>query len=129
MSLNPQRLEVTKALDPRVTAPGASAPYVYVEGAANVTQKSYTTTSVSASSLQFSSANPPNKHIFVDRKIYIQVGIRLSMSCVSTAAGQFCLTPGHDALRCYPFSSVSSVTQATLNNYSISVNTADIIHP
>jgi hypothetical protein len=129
MSLNPQRLEVTKCLDPRVTAPGASAPYIYVEGAANVTQKSYTTSSASEGSLQFSSANPPNKHVFVDRKIYIQVGIRLSMSCASTGANQFCLTPGHDALRCYPFSSVCSVTQATLNNFSISVNTADVLHP
>lgn len=129
MSLNVRKLDVTKAMDPRVTAPGASAPYVYIEGAANVTQKSYTTTSVSASSLQFSSANPPNKKIFVDRKIYVRTGIRLSMSCVSTASGQSCITPGRDALRCYPFSSSVDVMQATLNNYSISVNTADIIHP
>jgi hypothetical protein len=129
MSLSLQKLDVIKAIDPRVTAPGASAPYVYIEGAGNVTQKSYTTTSISNSSLQFSSANPPNKKIYVDRKVYIQTGIRLSFSCVSTAALQYCITPGQDALRCYPFSSSCDVIQATLNNYSISVNMADIVHP
>jgi hypothetical protein len=129
MSLSLQKLDVTKAIDPRVTAPGASAPYVYIEGAGNVTQKQYTTTSISNSSLQFSSANPPNKKIFVDRKIYLRWGVRLFFSCVSTAALQYCLTPQSDALRCNPISSSIDVMQVTLNNFSISVNMADIVHP
>ena len=129
MSLNTNRLQVVKAMDPRVTSPGANVPFVYVEGAGNVTQKQYTTSSISNSSLQFSAANPPNKKIYVDRKIKIRVPIRLSMSCVSTAAGQYCITPQHDALHCYPFSSAVEVMQANLNNYSVSVNTADVLHP
>jgi hypothetical protein len=127
MSLSLKKLDVIKVVDPRVTS-SYKSQYIYLEGAANVTQKSYTTSSVSNSSLQFT-AQPPNRGIYCSSRPYIQVGIRLTLQGMSTANAQTLVNPGHDALRYMPFSSGVDVNNATFNNYSVSVNLADILHP
>lgn len=126
MSLSLKKLDVIKVVDPRCTS-SYKSDYIYLEGAANVTQKSYTTTSVSTSSLQFT-AQPPNRGIYVGRRPYIQTGMRLTFQGVSTAIGQTLINPNRDAPRAYPFSSGVDVMNCTLNNFSVSVNEADILH-
>ena len=95
MSLSLKKLDVIKVVDPRTTSDYKSA-YIYLEGAGNVSQKSYTTSSVSASSVQIT-AQPPNKSIYVDRKVYLQAGMRLTFTAVSTAIGQAIINPNRDA--------------------------------
>jgi hypothetical protein len=127
MSLSLKKLDVIKVVDPRCTS-SYKSDYIYLQGAANVSQKSYTTSSVSTSSLQFT-AQPPNRSIYVTSRPLIQTGTRLFFSGVSTAIGQTLINPNRDAPRAYPFSSGVDVMNVTLNNFSVSVNLADILHP
>lgn len=127
MSLSLKKLDVINVKDPRVQV-NYKSDFVYLEGASQVSQKLYTTTSVSNSSLQFS-CPPPSANNFVDRKIYLQAGIRLTFIGASTAAGQFLLNQGQDAPRCYPLSSAIDVINCTINNFSVSNNLADYIQP
>src|SRR6266404_4007855 len=116
MSLSLKKLDVVNVKDPRVIV-NHKSDYAVLEGAQLVSQKLYTTTSVSNSSLQFS-CPPPSANNFVDRKMYLQVGVRLTFTATSTATGQTILAPNFDAPRCYGLSSSVDVINCTINNFS-----------
>jgi hypothetical protein len=80
---------------------------------------------VSNSSIQFS-CPPPSGGIIVDRKVYITLPIRLTLTGVAPV-GQPLIQPNRDAPRAYPISSSIDTLQVSINNQSVSVNMSDII--
>jgi hypothetical protein len=127
MSLSLKKLDTVNVKDPRVQV-NYKSDYVVLEGASQISQKLYTTTSVSNSSLQFS-CPPPSGNNFVDRKVFIQAPVRLTFLATSTGAGQYILNAGQDAPRQFGFSAAVDVYNATINNFSVSNNIGDYIHP
>ena len=126
MSLSYERLPVVEVRDPRTIVEN-QRQYAVLRSGSQVTMKQWTTTSVSQSSIQFS-CPPPSHKIFVDRKVYITLPVRLTFTGTSPP-GQVLLNPGCDAPRAYPFSSSVDTFQATINNQSMSINMADVIQP
>lgn len=88
--------------------------------------KQWTTTSVSASQITFS-CPPPSGSIIVDRKIYLTMPIRLTLTGTSTATGQVLLNADQDAPRAFPISSSIDTLSVSINNQSVSIQMADII--
>ena len=104
MSLSFQKLNTVLVRDPR-TIVDNMRDYAILKSGSQTTWKQYTTTSVSTSSIQFS-CPPPSGGIFVDRKQYFYLPIRLTMGGTSTATGQTLLNANQDAPRSYPISSM-----------------------
>jgi hypothetical protein len=127
MSLSLKKLEVINVKDPHVIV-NDKHDYVYLEGPYEISQKSYVTSSVSNSALQFT-CPPPSMNNFTDPKIYFRAPIRLTFTRTSVAAGETILIPGMDAPRAYGLSSSISTVNATINTYSISNNVSDYVHP
>src|SRR5580698_8254522 len=125
MSLSYQPITPVCVRDPR-TMVEASRSYAVLKGGSQTTWKAFTTTSISASSLQFS-CPPPSGGIIVDRKIYLYVPVRLTFTGIPVA-GTTLLNPNRDAPRAFPLASAIDTLSATINNQSISINIADVIH-
>ena len=126
MSLALKKLECVNVKDPRVCVTGKTA-YAVLEGASQVSQKVYTTTSVSQSSLQFS-CPPPSGNNFIDRRVYVNAPVRLTFTAVSTANGQRIINLNEDAPRQFGFLSAVDVVNCSINNFSVSNNIADYLH-
>lgn len=126
MSLSFQPLQPIEVRDPR-TIVSNQRDYAVLKSGSEIFWKQYTTTAVSSSSMQFS-CPPPSGNIFVDRKMYIYVPVRLTMTG-TPPVGQTLLQAGRDAPRAFPLSSAIDVFQATINGKSVSINMADVIHP
>jgi hypothetical protein len=123
MSLNITPLRVVEVRDNRTLI--RNKQYALLKGGSQVSWKPYTTTSVSSSSIQFSTP-PPNPKIFIDRKMYIQLPVRLVLNCSVPNAFPL-LRAGYDAPRSYPVSSSLNTLAVNINNTSVSMNMADII--
>lgn len=124
MSLSYERLEVTKVKDP-ITILKNKREYAVLEGGQQVSWKPFTTTSVSTSSIQFSTP-PPSGSIIVDRKQYLMLPIRLTFTGTAPV-GEVLLNVGQDAPRAFPISSAIDVLQVTINNQGVSINMGDVI--
>lgn len=125
MSLSYERLPSIVVKDPRVILDNQRV-YAILKSGSQLTCKPYTTTSISNSSIQFSTP-PPSGGIIVDRKIFLVLPVRLTFTGTAPV-GQVLLNPGQDAPRAYPISSSIETLQATINNQSVSINIADIVH-
>lgn len=127
MSLSLKKLEVINVKDPRVMV-NTKKDYVYLEGAMNVSSKQYTTTSVSNAALNFT-CPPPSMSTFVDRKTYLRASVRLTFTGLSTDIGQYLVNGNQDAPRAYGLSSAIDVVNCTINNYTVTNNIGDYVHP
>lgn len=125
MSLSFQRLNPVEVRDPRTILEN-QRDYAVLKAGSQTTWKQYTTTSVSQSSIQFS-CPPPSGGIIVDRKMYFYLPVRLNFVGIPPV-GQTLLQPNRDAPRAYPIASSIDTFQATINNQSVSINIADIVH-
>jgi hypothetical protein len=125
MSLSYQPLRPVEVRDPRTILTN-SRDYAILKGGSQTTWKAWTTTSVSQSSLAFS-APPPSGGIMVDRRSYLYSPIRLTMTGVPPV-GQALLQSGRDAPRAFPLQSGIDTFTCTINNQSVSINIADILH-
>src|SRR5690606_7413516 len=110
MSLSYQKLEPVQVRDPR-TILDNERQYAVLKSGQQMTQKGWTTTSVSQSSISFS-CPPPSGQIIVDRKVRLQLPIRLTFSG-NAGAGNLLLRPGRDAPRAFPISSAIDTLQVT----------------
>ncbi len=126
MSLSYQRLDPVLVKDP-VTILNNKREYAVLKSGSQATYKQFTTTSVSNSSIQFS-CPPPSGGIIVDRKVYFLLPVRLTITG-TVPVGESLLKAGTDAPRELPISSSIDTIQVTINNQSVSMNMADIIHP
>ncbi len=126
MSLNPTKLDVVQVRDPRTILTN-KREFAVLKSGSQTTWKQYTSTSVSQSSIQFS-CPPPSGSVIMDRKVYFTLGARLTFTGIPPI-GQAILQPGRDAPRAFPLSGSIDTWQISINNESVSINLADIIHP
>ena len=125
MSLSFQPITPVCVRDPR-TMVEKMRTYAVLKAGSQTTWKQWTTTSISASSLQFSTP-PPSGSVIVDRKIYLYLPVRLSFTGIPPV-GQSILQENRDAPRAFPVNSSIDTFSATINNQSVSINIADIVH-
>lgn len=125
MSLNINPLRVVEVRDPRTVI--RDKEYAILKGGAagGVSWKQYTTTSVSNTSIQFSTP-PPNFKTWIDRKQYMVLPVRIVLT--SNAPNGFpLLRPSYDAPRAFPISRSLSTLAVNINNTAVSINMADVI--
>lgn len=126
MSLSFQPLQPVKVIDPRVWV-DRPREYAVLQSGKEVMYKAYTSTSISSASIQFS-CPPPSGNVIVDRKMYISLPVRLTFTGPGTNTDNL-LMPNRDAPRAFPFSSACDTLNVTINNTSVTMNMADVIHP
>lgn len=125
MSLSYQPLMPVMVRDPR-TDINSVRDYAILRSGKNVLWKTFTTTNVSVSSIQFS-CPPSAANIIVQRKIWFYLPVRLTFTG-TTGAGNL-LKAGFDAPRAHPISGSIDTLKITINGVALSVNMADVVHP
>ena len=125
MSLSPQKLDVVEVRYP-LSVIDNKRDFAVLKNGSQTTFKQFTTTSISQSSIQFS-CPPPSGGIIVSRKQYFTLPMRISLTGTAPV-GATLIQAGHDAPRAFPIASSIDTLQATINNQSVSINSADIIH-
>lgn len=127
MSLTFQKLNPVEVRPPQMILQN-KRDYAVVKGPRQTTLKQWTSTSISNSNIVFSMP-PPSPNIAMDRRLMLYCVFRLTFVGTSTAADQFLLNINKDAPRCFPLSSAIDTLSATINNSTVTVNMADVIHP
>lgn len=123
MSLNLTPLQVVEVRDSRTVI--RNKEYAILKGGSQCSWKPYTTTSVSSSSIQFSTP-PPSPKIFIDRKQYVQIPVRITLNCAAPNANNL-LRSGFDSPRAFPLSSSLNTLTVNINNTAVSLNMSDIL--
>ncbi len=119
-----EKLNPVTVWDPRTVA----MPMVYpvVKGGSDVLYKAFTTTSISNSSINFS-CPPTSQNVWVDRRVHIQMPVRITVQATGMPAGALLFNPNQVAIRSFPVMKSLDTMQLTLNNQSVSVNISDIM--
>lgn len=125
MSLSYQKLKPVLVRDPRTILTN-EREYAVLRAGSQTTMKQFTTTSISNSSIQFS-CPPPSGGIIVDRKIYLYLPVRLTFSGLAPI-GSPLINMDQDSPRAWPLMGSIDTFQVTINNQSVSINIADIVH-
>ena len=97
-------------------------------GGSDHTYRKYAPTSVSSNNVQFN-VIPPNDLTATSRQVYMNFVGDITISAVSTAAGQQLVRVGHDGLRQFPISSIIDNMATTLNGQKMNIQLSRIIHP
>lgn len=124
MSFSYQPLEPILVRDPRTILKN-KRDFAVLKGGSEVNTKIYTSTSISTSSIQFSTP-PPSGNVIVDRKVFMNLPVRLTFTAV--AGGGNVLQSGLDAPRQFPFSSSCDTLRVSLNGLAMTIDMADVIH-
>jgi hypothetical protein len=133
MSLSYVPLTPIKVLDPLLEVNDVKGVAI-LQGANQISYKQFSSTSISASSIQWT-CNPPSGNTIVDRMQYAAVPVRLTFTGVAYTTNNAyqpatsLLNAGHDAFRKFPLQSAIETLNVTINGDSISQNMADVIHP
>jgi len=133
MSLSYVPLKPILVTDP-ITDVRSVDKYAVLQGGSKVTYKSFTSTSISNSSIQFS-CPPPSANVIVNRQIKCTIPIRLQMAGLITTTDlgyvppTSLLNPGRDAPRQFPLNNSLESLQINLNNDSVSIPMADVLSP
>jgi hypothetical protein len=104
--------------DPRMLCKNQLDYSVY-KGATNVTAYSEKASSASASGLNFN-VNVPTMSTIVDRVIYLRAGLNFKVTGGALSGGKKILEDGQPTLAPFPFQSMCSSIQMTVNNQSFS---------
>ena len=102
--------------------------YAVKSGASSTTFQSFPASSPSNSSVTFS-VQVPSENIIVGRDILVTTGLSFTIDisagvAVNDSAFNYGLT---DALQAFPFASIMSTAQATINNTTVAVSLQDIL--
>lgn len=127
MSLSFDKLEPITCLDTRMDLL-RKKDFAIIKGSSETSWKQYTTSSVSQSSIQWS-CNPPSRQIVIDRKVYVYLPIRLTMTGIPNGTNvlpRALLEVGNDAPRSFPIANIIDTLNFTINNTSVSINLADM---
>lgn len=118
-----------KVLDPLINVK-SRCPFPVIRGGLETTERSFTTTTFSTNSTQFS-APPPSPNTFVSRRIMLTQPVRVTISAPANAAGggNAVFQPGKSAFRQFPLASAMETLEVSINGQSSSLNLADIIKP
>jgi hypothetical protein len=125
MSLSYNPLNPVLVRDP-ITQADSSRDFAILKGGNQVTWKRYTTTSISQSSITWS-CPPPSGNVFIDRKQYVLLPVRLLFTGVGALTGNL-LNPQNDSPRAFPLNGNLETLQAAVNGQSFSIFIADMIH-
>lgn len=126
MSLAYEKLNAVEVRDPR-TIVQSQHDYAILKSGSQTSWKSWTSTSISNSSIQWS-CPPPSGGVFVDSKMYVYLPVRLTLTGLPSAIGVPLINAGFDAPRAYPISGSLETLSSTINNQTVNINLADIIH-
>jgi len=112
-----------KAIDPRVDF--AVPDYLIHQGASDMSFRVINAQSVSNAQVSFT-CPPPNVNVAVDRKVYIEMLLKLTFTGDSGDANRPLIELGtNDGPRSYPLSKICSTVNVVLNNQNISTNISD----
>jgi hypothetical protein len=102
--------------------------YVVKSGASSTTYQSFPASSPSNSSVTFS-IQVPSENVIVSRDILITTGLSFTVNIgAGVVSGQPAFNYGLlDSLQSFPFASIISTAQATINNTTVSVSLQDIL--
>jgi len=123
--------EVTKysVYDPRVIQ--TKPKYAVEKGALSVTNVSFNSQTANSNSQQFNVV-VPSENVFIDRAVdWVSSGVAsltLTMSACTSSGTGVILTPGEIALAAFPSHQCVNQMTATINDASVSVNTADVLN-
>lgn len=104
--------------------------FAVIKGGSQTTYKVYNSSNISQSSITFT-CPPPSAKIITSRKVLCTIPVRLTFTgnINSGTVGVTTLLQNlRDAPRAYPIQGSIDTLQATINNYSVSINSADVIH-
>lgn len=126
-----EQLTPVTVYDPRVVENRNIVPVL--KGAAHVDYRQITTTNVSSSSIGFSIATAGD-NIYLDRKVYAQVPVRMTFTAtgVDGVAGNpaqtdYIIRQGRCGLRSFPLHKAMETLSVTINNQNVAMNPADIM--
>lgn len=125
MSLNYEKMNPVEVRDPRTNVQ-TQHDYAILKSGSQTSWKSWTSTSISNSSIIFT-CPPPSGGVFVDSKMYIQIPVRLAVTGIPPNGGVL-IRDGYDAPRAYPISGSIETLSASINNQTVNINLSDIIH-
>jgi hypothetical protein len=125
MSLSYNPLNPVLVRDP-ITMPESTKDYAILKGGNQVTWKKYTTTNISTSSITWS-CPPPSGNVFIDRKQYVLLPVRLIISGSGAFTGNL-INPGNDSPRAFPINGNLETLQASVNGQSFSIFISDMVH-
>ena len=102
--------------------------YAVKSGASSTTFQSFPASSPSNSSVTFS-VQVPSENIIVSRDILVTTGLSFTINIgAGVAVGESAFNYGlTDALQAFPFASIMTTAQATINNTTVSVSLQDIL--
>lgn len=126
MSLSYEPMTAVCVRDP-ITDVGGAREYAVLKSGSQSTFKQWSSTSVSNTSINFS-CPPSSGGIFVDRQLYFSMGVRLRFTGLPPNTRTL-LNPNHDAPRSLPLASIIETIQLSINNTTVTLNCADVIHP
>lgn len=122
-----QPFPVVGVQDPRQNLNANSdQKYVIIKGSPTVSVQRYSTNSYSNSSAQIV-IQPPSKNTILDLNILQQFSF--TVTCTGDARASNNGLGFSLSLRCFPIASITDTNRIILNNASLNVNLADIIHP
>jgi hypothetical protein len=125
MSLSYQALDCVLVRDP-ITQVESKRDFAILKGGNQVTWKKFSTTNISSSTITWS-CPPPSGNVFVDRKQYTLIPVRLTFTAIAGTSGNV-LQPGRDAPRAFPVNGSLETLQSSINGQSFSIFISDIIH-
>jgi len=127
--------EVSKfsVYDPRVIQ--SKPKYAVEKGALSITNVSFNAQTANQSSQQFN-VIVPSENVFIDRavdwtssgNIVIQVTLSGSATATGVSSGLVLMTPGEVALAAFPSHQCVQQMTATINDATVTVNTADVLN-
>lgn len=121
MSLSLVQVPLKKVFTPVVNL-NTQKNYVIAKGAKDSTYQVFNAQNLNENQITIS-CNPPSNQIVVNRRAYLNLKFRLTISGIAGAGGLM-VQPNLDAPRCYPIARSLNTIQATLNNdqYSAVLN-------
>jgi len=100
--------------------------FAVFKGASSKVESEFQSTSASASQVSFN-IQVPSELTIIDREVILQGTVRLQVVGVAQA-GEYLVDYGNGHALCpFPLQSLFTTSQATINNNSVSQNTADVI--
>ena len=118
--------ELVKILDPIVNADQIKR-FAVLQGGVETTERTFTSSTFSNSSTQFS-VPPPNPATFVSRRFLLRQPVTITISG-TTSDGSNIYQTGYSAFRQSPLASIMQTLDVTLNGQSVSINMNDVIKP
>jgi len=123
MSLNYQPLRAIQVMDPRTDF--REHAYAVLRSGSYINFRPFTTNSISNSGITFTCTPPAGQSTVIDRKVYIQTPVRVTLTGTQTI-GVPLLLPGYDAPRFMPFTQSCDNQKVTINGQASSIQIGDI---